>query len=100
MRRGLAPTEPDAYATALIEAWSTGDAATAEVLATDEAFDALFAFESGGPGTWALDGCEGAAGSSYCTFRAGGDPTVVVRVLNEPASQGQPDAVTEVQVDG
>jgi hypothetical protein len=44
--------------------------------------------------------CEGAAGSSYCTFNAGGDPTIVVRVGNEAASQGAQHAVIEVQVQG
>ena len=80
---------------AFVEAWLTGDRAFAEVLGTDEAVEAIFALE-GGDG-WALDHCEGAAGSSYCTFTAGGDPTVVVRVGNEAAGLGQPDAVTEVQ---
>lgn len=41
-----------------------------------------------------------AAGSSFCTFNAGGVPTVVVQVGNEAASQGQPQAVTSVQVSG
>ena len=68
-----------------------------EVFATDEAFDQLFAFEGvGTPGTWQLVACEGAAGSSFCTFTAGGDPTLTVRVLNELASQSSPDAVVEV----
>lgn len=94
------PTDPAAYATALVEAWATGDTATARVLATQEAVDALFAYDPGGPGLWQLEGCEGAAGSSYCTFRAGGDPTVVVRVGNEAAAHASPEAVTEVRVSG
>jgi hypothetical protein len=44
--------------------------------------------------------CEGAAGSTYCTFTAGGDGTIVVRVGNEAAAQAQHQAVTEVQVTG
>jgi hypothetical protein len=49
---------------------------------------------------WQLVGCEGAAGSSYCTFNAGGDPTLVVRVVNEVAAQSGPDAVIEVLEQG
>jgi hypothetical protein len=95
------PDNPDDYATLLIRAWEQGDAATAQVLATDVAFDTLFAFESGGPEAgWQLVACDGAAGSSFCTFSAGGDPRVIVRVTNETASQSGPDAVTEVRVEG
>jgi hypothetical protein len=68
------------------------------VFGTQAAVDAIFAFEGGG--TWSVTSCEGAAGSTYCTFSAGGDPTVVVRVGNEAAAQGQHQAVTEVQVSG
>jgi hypothetical protein len=89
------PTDAESYAEAFVEAWLTGDRATADQLGTDEAVEAIFALEAGDG--WALDHCEGAAGSSYCTFTAGGDPTVVVRVGNEAASLGEPDAVTEVQ---
>ena len=95
------PSDPAEYATALIRAWELGDAPVAEVFATDDAFDQLFAFEgAGAPGVWQLVGCEGAAGSSYCTFDAGGDPTLVVRVLNEVASRSGPDAVVEVTEQG
>ena len=92
------PTDPQAYATAFVEAWASGDQATALVLGSQSAVDAIFAFEGGG--TWTLVGCEGAAGSSFCTFNAGGDPTIVVPVGNEAASQGQQHAVTGVTVDG
>ena len=90
------PTDPQAYATAFVDAWATGDQAAALELGTQSAVDSIFAFEGGG--TWSLVSCEGAAGSSFCTFNAGGDPTVVVQVGNEAASQGQPHAVTSVQV--
>lgn len=95
------PSDPAEYATALIRAWELGDAPVAEVFATDDAFDQLFAFEgAGAPGVWQLVRCEGAAGSTYCTFNAGGDPTLVVRVSNELAAQSSPDAVTEVTEQG
>ncbi len=94
----LIPTNPEDYATAFVFAWAAGDQATALVLGNQSAVDAIFAFEGGG--SWTLVGCEGAAGSSFCTFNAGGDPTIVVQVGNEAASQGQPHAVTGVTVDG
>ena len=97
---GGLPTDPQAYATAVVQAGEVGDQTTALELGTESAVDAIFAFESGGAGSWTLTTCEGAAGSSYCTFTAGGDPTVVVQVGNEAAAQGQPQAVTSVQVSG
>ncbi len=93
------PTDPEAYAVAFVEAWEIGDQGRALELGTHAAVDTIFAYDSGGAGTWSLVQCEGAAGSSYCTFNAGGDPTIVVRVGNEAASQGMPGAVTEVQVE-
>jgi hypothetical protein len=94
---GGLPTDPQAYATAFVEAWATGDQATASILGTESAVNAIFAFEGGG--TWTVTSCEGAAGSTFCTYTAGGDPTVVVQVGNEAASQGQEHAVTGVTVD-
>lgn len=94
----IVPTGAEAYATAFVEAWSTGDRATAELLGTADAVDTVFSGEGGG--TWTLTGCEGAAGSSYCTFSAGGDPTVIVRVMNEAAQRAQPHAVGEVRFEG
>ena len=94
---GSLPTNAEDYATALIEAWERGDHDTASTLAAADALDVLFSQEGGGAGTWSLESCDGAAGSTYCTFGAGGDPKVIVRVANEAASLGQPEAVTEVQ---
>jgi hypothetical protein len=93
------PTDPESYAVAFVEAWAAGDHERALELGTSAAVDTIFAYDSGGPGLWSLVQCEGAAGSSYCTFSAGGDPTIVVRVGNEAASQGMPGAVSEVQVE-
>lgn len=92
------PTDPGPYAAAFVDAWATGDQATASTLGTEAAVSSIFAFEGGG--TWSLVSCEGAAGSSFCTFTAGGDPTVVVQVGNEAVSQGQEHAVTGVTVSG
>ena len=72
------------------------------MLSVPAAVETLFSYEpaeDGADPTWAIEVCEGAAGSSYCTVSAGGDPKIVVRVMNEAASRGEPHAVTEVQVE-
>jgi hypothetical protein len=92
------PTNPDAYATAFVLAWAGGDRATAEVLGTADAVSTIFA-EDPGSGPWTLTGCDGAAGSSYCTATSG-TSSIVVRVGNEKATLGQPQAVDEVRVGG
>jgi hypothetical protein len=92
------PTDSESYATAFVDAWSSGDREYADVLGTDEAVDTIFAFEGGG--TWTLVDCEGAMGSSYCTYSAGGDSTLIIRVGNEAAGQGEPDAINEVRIEG
>ena len=104
-RPSVPAANPEAYAPALIDAWVHSDRSTAARLATAEAVNTLFSYEAGAeeggtPPTWALQGCEGAAGSSYCTFNAGGDPTVIVRVGNEAAANSEPQAITEVRVEG
>jgi hypothetical protein len=94
------PTDPQDYARSFIGAWEAGDQDSAAVFGTEAAVTTIFAYESGGPGAWSVTSCEGAAGSTYCTFSAGGDGSIVVRVGNEAASLGQHQAVTEVQVTG
>ena len=37
---------------------------------------------------------------TYCTFRAGGEPSVILRVGNEAVLMGEPQAVTEVRFEG
>jgi hypothetical protein len=100
------PTIPasnaEEYVDALIAAWTSGDRDFAEELAVPTAVETLFSYEPAEDGvepTWAIEVCEGAAGSSYCTVGAGGDAKIVVRVMNEAASQGAEQAVTEVTVD-
>ena len=94
------PTDSEDYAIALIEAWERGDRDAAAALTDPDALETLFSREGGGAGTWSLEGCDGAMGSTYCTFRADGEPAVIVRVGNEAASQGEPHAVSEVQFEG
>jgi hypothetical protein len=82
------------YAAAFVTAWAQRDKPRAEQLATSTVVTTTFASSVPTPPT--LEGCEGAAGSSYCTYE-GDEYTMTVRVLNEMASQRQPHAVTEVR---
>ena len=86
------PTTPEAYARALYEAWRRGDKTTADTLGTADAVNALFAYE---PTDFAFQDCQGAAGSTICTFTAGVG-VLEMRVRN--ATGGEPILVVEVTV--
>lgn len=91
------PTDAQAYAQALVDAWQAGDRDLAVQLVRDPD-DADELFDDDLAGTPTLQGCEGAAGSSYCTFTGQGYE-IVVRVANETATAGQPGAVSDVDVE-
>ncbi len=95
---GPLPTDAQAYAQALITAWQADDRASAARLVRDaDELDDLFGEDDlTGVPTFAM--CEGAAGSSYCTWNGTGYD-IVVRVANEAASAGQEGAITEVDVE-
>jgi hypothetical protein len=88
------PHDARAYAEDFAHAWSHHDTGRGALLATPQAYEHTFAVTPSG--TPKLQSCEGAAGSTYCTFTSG-DDTMVVRVGNQTASAGEPDGVTEVQ---
>lgn len=95
------PTDAQAYAQALVDAWQAGDRAGAERLADPDEVDDLFD-EDDLLGSPTFVRCEGAAGSSYCTWQGTGSEgpwTLQVRVGNEAVSQGQERAVTEIEVE-
>jgi hypothetical protein len=90
------PDNPRDYAVVFVKAWTDRDTATMRRLATDQAFaQAETSTPRAAP---ALRGCEGAAGSSYCTF-TGDEFTMTVRVANEKASRHLQHAVSEVRFD-
>ena len=89
------PDNPRDYAAVFAKAWADHDSATLRRLGTDEAVRTASGTDLSTQPT--LDGCEGAAGSTYCTFRAG-TLTVTVRVANEKASRKLLHAVSEVKV--
>ena len=57
-----APTDSQAYAIALVEAWERRDRDVVATLAGPKALETLFSREGGGAATWALEDCDGAMG--------------------------------------
>jgi hypothetical protein len=89
------PRDPNGYATAAFLAWQQGDDATLELLTSPAALAVLTA-RAPGTGDWTGPICDGAAGSSYCTWN-GLEDQLVLRVANEAASTGQAHAVHEAR---
>ena len=88
------PSSPKAYGQAFVTAWVGRDRDDAARLGTTSAVDT--AFDSTVKTAPKFTTCEGAAGSSYCTWE-GDEYTMTVRILNEAASQRQRHAVSEVK---
>jgi hypothetical protein len=93
---GALPTNVEAYAELFVSHWVRGDRGGAEQLGTPEAVSAIFAAAETPAAAPALRDCEGAAGSSYCTFDGVGN-TLIVRLGNEAVQQGKLHAVIEVR---
>jgi hypothetical protein len=89
--------DPQDYADELVRAWGKRFTAYVDRLAAPDAAAVLAAHDDLEGSSWTRSACEGAAGSSYCTYTADGGTQLVVRVGNEAASQGQERAVTEVR---
>lgn len=62
------PPDTEGWATEMVIGWGRGDRDRVARLATPEVVDALFAYADPGGPDWELERCEGAAGSTYCTF--------------------------------
>jgi hypothetical protein len=88
------PDNPQAYATATFRAWLQGNEARLSRLAAPPVAEFLLARAPESTSGWSSPECEGAAGSTYCTWTRP-ETQLVIRVANEAASQGQPRAVTE-----
>jgi hypothetical protein len=87
------PATPAEYATAIFAAWRGGDQAVVEDLADPTVAEVL-----GGRAPEAADGwegpqCEGAAGSTYCSW-VRPETQLVLQIANEAASHGEPHAGT------
>lgn len=101
-----ASDDPEALATGLFDAWRRGDRASANAIAEAAAVDLLFGRTWRQTDGWIYDGCEGAAGSTFCTWHTtagrliirvrnpgAGPPMRAIEVrfeVNTPAPTGQP----------
>jgi hypothetical protein len=87
------PNSPAGLAIAAFNAWVARDVTTLERLTSATAAQVLLAREAK-DNVWVGPTCEGAAGSTYCTWTAE-RARLVLRVGNEAASTGQTHAVVE-----
>ncbi|WP_406832562.1 hypothetical protein ABEG17_07010 [Pedococcus sp. KACC 23699] len=87
------PRSAQDYSTAFVKAWVDGDRTRATQLGTEAAVKAAFASRVDTMPHFV--NCEGAAGSSYCTWQ-GDEYTMEIRLRNDLAGTGQPHAVIEV----
>ncbi len=87
------PRSAQDYSTAFVKAWVDGDRTRATQLGTEAAVKAAFASRVDTMPRFVR--CDGAAGSSYCTWQ-GDEYTMQLRLRNDLASVGQPHAVIEV----
>ena len=66
----------------VFHAWRVGSDGSASAYATPSAVTALWVHVYKASDHWLPDGCEGAAGSTYCTFTNDAAKTLVLRVDN------------------
>jgi hypothetical protein len=94
------PTGARAYAQALLRAWARKDYARLAQLASADAVQQIKdSAQTGGlpNANWHHVGCNGTAGSTYCTFRNDNGDETVIRLLN--TGLGHASAVTEAPLD-
>jgi flagellar basal body-associated protein FliL len=100
-----APTTPEGYAQALYAAWKAGDRSAAAQVASPEAVNQIFQFayepiqtNAGPQDPYQFRGCEGAAGSTFCTWAGQDTAQIVEQVRNDTG--GLPILVVGVQRQG
>jgi hypothetical protein len=82
----------------LIRAWGAGDRDRALELATPEAVDELFGTFDPGGDDWDLTGCDGAAGTLYCTFDSASKAmTVRVAQPNVAGEDGEFPPISRIE---
>ncbi len=93
------PRNAEDYASVAFGAWTEGDEGLLVRLMTMEARQVLADASLDAAADWEFDRCEGAAGSTYCTW-TGPDGTLTFRVANQDAGEGEEHAITETLVAG
>ncbi|HZN76768.1 MAG TPA: hypothetical protein VFC00_34510 [Micromonosporaceae bacterium] len=87
------PSDPQAYAEAVLAAWDQGASTRLGDLTDADTNQKLMAI--GHPNMqWTLDQCDGAAGSSFCTFHNTNSDTILLRITNQLL--GNAHAATDV----
>ena len=87
------------YADRLVRAWGRGDRTAAARYANPAVLDALFRFANPGGRDWVRTLSEGAAGTTFVTYRnLAGSGTVVLGVGNAAEADGQLHAVYRAQI--
>jgi type IV pilus biogenesis protein CpaD/CtpE len=92
----LLPDNAADYAQAAFEAWLSGQSDRMQQLMTEDAYQVLAARAPSEGDRWGSARCEGAAGSTYCQWDGAVD-NLVLRVENEAASSGDPQAIIEAR---
>jgi hypothetical protein len=76
----LAPNDPQSYAQYLFAAWRAGDRDAAGKVASPDAVNQMFAVPYDAARGFAFTTCGIAAGTSYCTWQATDNATIVMQV--------------------
>ena len=100
-----APSTPEGYAQALYAAWKAGDRNAAAKVASPDAVNQIFQFayqpiqtNAGPQDPYQFRGCEGAAGSTFCTWAGQDNAQIVEQVRNDTG--GLPILVVDVKRQG
>src|SRR5699024_8386891 len=92
------PTNALGYADALVVAWGEGDESAMHDFAGHQTVDALKDYGMPGGSSWKQTESDSGAGSTFVTYEIADDGAKVeLRIGNEAASNGQPQAVKEAK---
>jgi hypothetical protein len=91
------PGTVEAYAEAVVEAWAGDDPDWLQALTAEAVYYGIFDLDASPYDVWTLLRCDGAAGSSYCSFLNPDGDVLTLRISH--ALLGQADAATEVNLD-
>ena len=91
------PATAQAYSEKLLTAWGQLQVSVLADLTTPAAQTEILAISAPPNQAWTFQRCDGAAGSSYCSFLSKDGDVITVRVINE--TLGKAHAVSEVKFD-
>jgi hypothetical protein len=96
----ISPTYPDtaeAYAQEVLEAWAGDQPSWLQALTTEAVYYGIVDLNASPNDEWALLRCDGAAGSSYCSFTNADGDVLTLRISNQLL--GQAHAATDVTLE-